>query len=104
MTKDAYKHNPGYGSIFKNTRREKKSQPVFRGEFALSDELIDAADNHDGRLQIALFNVYDESGELKLDRNGNKMYSLKVSEPFSPEKGAANNTSKVDDALDDDEL
>jgi len=66
-----FKHNPGFGSLFKNSKKEQgDSKPNATGSIATPD----------GK-------VWDLAAWTKQDKNGNLYQSLKVSEPYKKEGG-----------------
>lgn len=59
-----FQQKPGFGSLFKNTKKEKDSQPDYRG---------DACTPKGEQVRLA--------GWIKKDKNGASYLSLKVEEP-----------------------
>jgi hypothetical protein len=83
----AFEQKPGFGALFTNTKKKSDKEPIMRGELMTPD----------GKL-------WEVGAWGKTDKNGNKMLSLKASEPFKksePAAGPQTNTGGGKAPLDD---
>ena len=71
----AFEQKPGFGALFTNTKKKSDKEPVMRGELMTPD----------GKL-------WEVGAWGKTDKNGNKMLSLKASEPFKKDESKTGNT------------
>ena len=94
--------NPGFGGLFRNTYKENKDQPDYKGLIALDDDLIDAAEA-DGMLELSAWKKEDKNGNVFLSISIKEKY--KKDEEVSSKKKSKKKKKKVDDdVLDDDDL
>lgn len=78
-----YQTNPGNGAIFKNERKEKETQPDYRGDFVTPSGEA---------LEISLW--------VKTSKSGKKYFSVSVKEPYKKsESEAGGATTEEDDDL-----
>lgn len=71
------------GALFKN-REATGSQPQYRGDFKMTQELLD-------EIAVAFGLGYDKvqlAAWVKDDKNGNKFFSLSVQPPYRKDKGS----------------
>jgi hypothetical protein len=69
-----YENKPGTGSALKNTRKEKDTQPDWRGDLTTPDGQ---------KWEFALWEGQTRTGIPRM--------SIKVSEPFQPQQGGGSN-------------
>lgn len=75
----AFEHKEGRGTMFKNTRKTSDKHPEYRGDFKGLDGVV---------YDIAFWWAKDQDGNLKKDRDGNPMMSLKIEHKRDEQKEA----------------
>jgi uncharacterized protein (DUF736 family) len=72
------------GALFQNKDKKQDNHPDYRGDFKLTQELLD-------EIAVAFGTGHDKvqiAGWKKKDRNGNPYLSLTISPPYRKDKGA----------------
>ena len=85
----AFTHKEGRGNMFKNTRRTSETQPEWRGDFMGLDGTV---------YDIAMWWSKDKEGNVKKDKDGNTIMSLKVSHK-RPQEAKEEAPAEKDDDL-----
>jgi len=82
MSTTKYKHKEGRGSLFKNSYKDKDTQPDYKGT------MTDLAGNE---FEVSAWNGTTQAGDFKM--------SLQISEPYVKKEGATAEASEEKDNL-----